>query len=155
MGSEFSLKTVGVAALFTMTACAAAVSSAAGGDKTAGAAHLALTLKTDGSGGAVMIALFADAESYASGTPIRGAQAPVASALETARIEGLAPGYYAIRAFHDRNGDGELNANPFGAPIEPFAFSNDAKPSFGPPDWEAVRIQLAPGDNVETLTFEG
>lgn len=119
-----------------------------------GTANLVLTLNTDGAGGAVMIAIFADAGSYNAGKPLRGVRAPVSSTSMTERVEGLEPGTYAIRSFHDANGDGVLNTNPFGAPVEPFAFSRGAKPKFGPPAWEDASIDLAPGDNAETLNFQ-
>ena len=45
----------------------------------------------------------------------------------------VAPGRYAVKLFHDRNGDGELATNLFGIPSEPFGFSNNAPAQFGPP----------------------
>lgn len=45
----------------------------------------------------------------------------------------VAPGRYAVKLFHDRNGDGELATNVFGIPSEPYGFSNNAPAQFGPP----------------------
>lgn len=46
----------------------------------------------------------------------------------------LAPGEYAIMAFHDSDDDGKLTCNGmFGLPSEPYAFSNNPSTWFGPP----------------------
>jgi uncharacterized protein (DUF2141 family) len=54
----------------------------------------------------------------------------------------LPPGDYAVRIFHDRNGNGEMDSNFVGMPSEPWAFSNNATGNFGPPDWQAVQFSL-------------
>lgn len=41
----------------------------------------------------------------------------------------LPPGRYAISAFFDTNGNGELDTNLFGIPSEPYGFSNRVRPS--------------------------
>jgi len=51
-------------------------------------------------------------------------------------FKNLKPGKYAIRYFHDENGNGELDTNTFGIPKEGYGFSNNAKGSFGPPAFE-------------------
>ncbi len=38
-------------------------------------------------------------------------------------FEDLAPGEYAIRLMHDENGNGSLDRNPLGMPIEGYGFS--------------------------------
>jgi uncharacterized protein (DUF2141 family) len=49
-------------------------------------------------------------------------------------FEGLAPGKYAIAAYQDLNGNGNLDRSKLGLPLEPFGFSNEsgrsARPSF-------------------------
>ena len=54
----------------------------------------------------------------------------------------LPPGTYGIRMFHDLDGDGDLNTNLVGLPTEPWAFSNNAVGSFGPPKWGKVRFEV-------------
>ncbi|WP_395790660.1 DUF2141 domain-containing protein [Aquimonas sp.] len=41
------------------------------------------------------------------------------------RFEGLAPGSYAVQVMHDQNGNGKLDANFMGMPIEGYGFSNN------------------------------
>jgi uncharacterized protein (DUF2141 family) len=77
----------------------------------------------------------------------------VTEATISKTYSGLMPGRYAIRAFHDVDGDGALDTNPFGIPIEPFGFSNNAKGAMGPPKWDDAGFDLAPGRNVQTISM--
>ncbi|RLB87863.1 MAG: hypothetical protein DRH26_14725 [Deltaproteobacteria bacterium] len=53
----------------------------------------------------------------------------------------LPQGEYAIKVFHDENGNDELDTRMFGIPKERYGFSNNAKGSFGPPEYkEAVFV---------------
>ena len=53
----------------------------------------------------------------------------------TWRIDDLPFGRYAISAYHDENGNGELDTGLFGIPSEDYGFSNNARGGFGPPDF--------------------
>lgn len=46
------------------------------------------------------------------------------------------PEVFSIAAYHDINGDGELNRNLLGIPTEPYGFSNNARTMVGPPEFE-------------------
>lgn len=49
-------------------------------------------------------------------------------------------GRFAVAVYQDINSDGELNRNRIGIPTEPFAFSNNAKVSRGPPSFDQASI---------------
>jgi uncharacterized protein (DUF2141 family) len=66
----------------------------------------------------------------------------------------LKPGTYAIKAFHDLNGDGKMNTNPFGIPTEPYAFSNDASGVMGPPGWTDAAFEVKAGANRQTIDID-
>ena len=66
-------------------------------------------------------------------------------------IVKVPPGTYAARAFQDLNGDGELQKNRIGLPTEPFGFSRDAKPRFGPPSWGRTRFEV---ERDQEVTFQ-
>lgn len=86
--------------------------------------------------GAVLLSVYdSEAAFDAGGKPIRRAMVPVTGAAIETVIGDLAPGRYAIKAFHDVDGDGKMAANPFGQPLEPYAFSNDAVGDMGPAKW--------------------
>lgn len=94
------------------------------------------------SGGAIMVALFDSEAAYDGGAPARSARLDVSAGQLTVTFEGLPAGDYAMRAFHDLNGDGRMNANPFGMPTEPYAFSNNAVGNMGPARWDRARFAV-------------
>jgi uncharacterized protein (DUF2141 family) len=104
--------------------------------------------------GALMIALFASEAAYSSGQPVQALKIAADTPSPTASFSGLKPGLYAIKAFHDLNGDGKLNTNPFGVPIEPYAFSNGAQADMGPPTWTSAAFTVGAGVNTQTLNIE-
>lgn len=105
--------------------------------------------------GAVLVQLFNSETGYQSGESVGAARVEVTG--DTARVEfaDLAPGQYAFRMFHDVNGDGQFNTNPMGIPIEPYAFSNNARGSFGPARWADAVFTLNAGANTQQITFSG
>ncbi len=54
----------------------------------------------------------------------------------------LKPGTYAAAAYHDENRSGEFDTNFIGIPREGYGFSNGAKASLGPPDFEEASVPL-------------
>ena len=60
----------------------------------------------------------------------------------------------AIKAFHDIDGNGQMGVNPFGQPVEPFAFSNDAPANMGPASWSAAAFDLADAGAVQTIVIK-
>lgn len=102
--------------------------------------------------GAIRLGVY-DAAGYESGKAVTGADVPVDAASVSVTLEGLAPGEYGIKLYHDVNGDGEMNANPFGMPTEPFAFSNNARGQFGPAKWDAARFEVTADGAVQVITF--
>ena len=105
--------------------------------------------------GTIMVALSDGAESYGGkAPPAAQAAIPVAGGAAVATFSGLRPGTYAIRAFHDLNGDGRLNVNPFGIPTEPYAFSNNARGMMGPAPWAAAAFRVEAGENRPTIDID-
>ena len=94
-----------------------------------------------------------DAAGYEGGQAVGGADVVVNAATVSVTIEGLAPGEYGIKLFHDVNGDGEMNSNPFGMPTEPFAFSNNAMGRFGPAKWDDARFEVTEDGAVQVISL--
>ena len=65
----------------------------------------------------------------------------------------LPPGQYAVNAFHDENGNGELDTNLVGIPAEGYGFANDPVARFGPPDFEAAAVTVDEGSKLAVLTL--
>lgn len=105
--------------------------------------------------GAVMLSLAGSPEAYDDKAPAAGqSMVPATSSAVTATFTGLAPGRYAIKAFHDVNGDGKMAANPFGMPTEPFAFSNNAHGVMGPAKWADASFEVKAGANTQTISID-
>jgi uncharacterized protein (DUF2141 family) len=104
--------------------------------------------------GRIMLGLFEGADGYNGGKPVRGAAIEVSGTTASTVITGLAPGQYGAKLFHDVNGNGKMDTNPFGMPIEPFAFSNSAKGNMGPATWDAAAFEVKSGSNAHTISFK-
>ncbi len=145
-----------IAAFALLAAVAAAPMMAARAQDAAGTATLTVTFQNLKSPvGAVFAELLASPEAYdGKAHPADQAVIAIATGTATTTFRNLAPGTYAIRAFHDLNGDGKLNTNPFGIPVEPYAFSNNARGTMGPPPWKAAAFEVKAGDNRQTIDID-
>lgn len=68
-----------------------------------------------------------------------------AAGTTTVTFEGVAPGRYAVQAFHDENGDMQMNM-----PAEGYAFGNDAA---WPVTFDSASIAVS-GDTTATVTLQ-
>jgi len=77
------------------------------------------------------------------------AQAEQAMGSEvTLRFPDLAPGSYAVQVMHDENGDGKLDTNFVGLPIEGYGFSNNPN-IMRRANYDEVRFELSePSANI-------
>ena len=100
--------------------------------------------------GTIVLGLF-DEATYNGDGAVDGANLKVEGNDVSVTFEGLEPGEYAVKLYHDVNDDGEMNTNPFGMPTEPFAFSNDAKGRFGPAKWNAAKFTVGADGTVPTI----
>lgn len=111
--------------------------------------RLTLTFETGAETGAVMVALYDAEAAYEGGAPARVARVDVATGQREAVFD-LPAGAYGVKAFHDVNGNGKMDVNPFGMPTEPFAFSNNAVGNMGPAKWDRARFEVS-GATAQTI----
>lgn len=109
-----------------------------------------LTFETGADTGTVMVALFDSPEAYASGRHAAQRMLDVAAGEKAVTFDGLPAGDYAAKAFHDVDGNGAMNTNPFGIPTEPYAFSNNAVGNMGPASWERAHFTVS-GPTAQTI----
>ena len=103
--------------------------------------------------GKVMVAVLAsEAQFKDESAPAAATILPARTGTVTYTVHDLAPGEYGVRAMHDENDNGELDANFVGMPTEPWGFSNDAMGSFGPPGWKDVKFTVD-GDTEITINL--
>ncbi|MCB1704702.1 MAG: DUF2141 domain-containing protein [Halioglobus sp.] len=63
----------------------------------------------------------------------------------------LPMGEYALSAFYDRDGDGELTTNFIGMPREPIGLSNNAVGKFGPPSYSDAVFTLGAEPIIQSI----
>lgn len=88
-------------------------------------------------GGDVLCALYRDEGTWLSERPFRDAQSESGAAWATCVFSAVPHDTYAIAALHDENGNGEMDKNFIGLPVEGYAASRDAhQEGIGAPDWD-------------------
>lgn len=124
-----------------------------------GAAHAAdLTVDVTGlasANGKVLVAVYNRAEDFLK-KPVRATAAAAAAGnggVVRLVVGDLPPGEYALTVFLDANGNGKLDTNPIGMPVEPYGFSNNASGNYGPPSFKAAAVQLPAGGAITTITL--
>lgn len=121
---------------------------------SASAADLTLTLRAQGSGGTIAVAVYATAEDFrTSRNPVATRVVPAPGGATSVTITGLAPGRYAVGAFHDADGNGELTLWPIGLPREAYGFSRNARGRFGPPAFDAAAFDLPAEGARQAITL--
>jgi uncharacterized protein (DUF2141 family) len=106
------------------------------------AAELKVTLEEVATGsGHVLVAVCPPETFLRRGCPYTG-RAPAVSGEAQVVVRGIEPGVYAAQAFHDENGNLDLDRNFLGLPKEGMGFSNDAPMRFGPPRFEDAAIEI-------------
>lgn len=110
------------------------------GDKQRGK----LIVKFDGlknNEGYVKIALCNSADNYKTDDkPFIGKNIKIEDKSVVIEFSDLPFGEYAIKAFHDENGNNDLDTNFLGIPKEEYGFSNNARAMFGPPSWDNAKF---------------
>lgn len=113
---------------------------------------LTLTFETGANTGTVMISLYNAEAAYSDGAPVASKAIP-ASGPVVAVFDNLPAGDYAVKAFHDVNGNGRMDTNPFGMPVEPYAFSNNARGNMGPAGWDRAHFAVS-GNTAQTIQIK-
>ena len=106
-------------------------------------------------GGLVKIGVYQEDGFPSVGKEIIGKDVKVEESSITVSFDNIEDGVYAIAVFQDKDSDGRLNSNLFGAPTEIYGFSNNKYGKFGPPDFEIVSFKVVNGKAVSlTINLE-
>ncbi|MXY53085.1 MAG: DUF2141 domain-containing protein [Gammaproteobacteria bacterium] len=95
--------------------------------------------------GRIYVAVFPESASKTfpdAGDAIAGAWRIASAGSRRFVFAELPPGRYAVTAYHDENGNGELDANMLGIPTEGYGFANDAFGRMGPPSFGAAAVEV-------------
>jgi len=87
-------------------------------------------------------------------TPVASADVRVEQGENIITLTNVPPGVYAIETFQDVNANNRMDTSWFGFPLEPFGFSRDAQPHLSKPRFSAVKFEVVPGLNVQTLHLQ-
>lgn len=93
--------------------------------------------------GKMMIALNNSIENFKNGRkPFVGVIEKIKNRQVIYTFNNVPFGEYAIKCYHDENGNKRLDKNYFGMPTEQYGFSNNARGSFGPPKYDDAKFTL-------------
>jgi uncharacterized protein (DUF2141 family) len=81
--------------------------------------------------------------------------AEISDRQASCKFSGIAPGTYAVSAFHDENSNRKLDSNFMEVPREGVAASNNARGRFGPPKFNDAAFRVSGGEvNLRvTITY--
>jgi uncharacterized protein (DUF2141 family) len=77
--------------------------------------------------------------------PVQGDGAPPEGEDATFAFKDLKPGLYAVMITHDENGNGKLDTNIVGMPLEGYGFSNNPR-VMRKPTWDEARFEIGKDD---------
>lgn len=105
--------------------------------------------------GNIMLAVFSSSKDFPnSESAAQRLVFPISEKSPTITIKNLKVGQkYALALYHDENNNKTLDKNLFGLPTEKYGFSNNARGTFGPPDFEEAAFVFKEGQKKE-ITIE-
>ena len=77
--------------------------------------------------------------------PVQVDGAPPRGEAATFTFKDLKPGSYAVMITHDENGNGKLDTNAIGMPLEGYGFSNNPR-VMRKPTWDEARFEVTATD---------
>lgn len=103
--------------------------------------------------GRVSAALFKSAKGWpnAAAKAVKVAIAPIKGKSATFVFDRVPYGQYAFAIVHDENVNGKMDYNIVGIPKEGYAFSNNAKGTFGPAKFKDAKFKLAGPKMSQTI----
>jgi uncharacterized protein (DUF2141 family) len=104
--------------------------------------------------GEISVALYRKPSDFPHPVRVYVAQTPKAvKGTNIIRFTNLPAGNYAAAAYHDENGNKKLDKNIFGAPTEPYGFSNDARRLMSAPSFDEARFEIRDNEVKEISIF--
>ena len=93
-----------------------------------------------------------DADGYAGRSgPVAAQRVAPAGAVTPVTFADVPAGRYALMVIHDENGNGKLDTNLVGIPVEGYGFSNNPR-VMRKPTWEESRFEF--GGDAQAITVD-
>ena len=86
----------------------------------------------------------------AVGRRIASAVSPAARGITVILIHDVSPGEYAVRLYHDENGNERMDRSILGLPREGYGFSRSAHVALGMPSFASSRVTVTTGQVTTT-----
>ena len=120
----------------------------------AGSLTIEMLNLTSSEGQAIFVVMDSDT-SHRGETPIYTKSiVPIEQGRARFTLDDIPPGLYSAVAYHDQNGNGELDRHFFGMPKEAYGFSNNARNKFGIPTFEESRFEITSSRTVQKITVK-
>ena len=100
--------------------------------------------ETDNDQGNVLVLVFNQSTGFPSDPDkaLMKLSLPLKGKKATITLPDIEPGKYAISVFHDEDGDGKMDKNSVGYPLDKYGFSNNPSSFFGPPSFEKAAFEV-------------
>jgi uncharacterized protein (DUF2141 family) len=95
----------------------------------------------DSNEGAVIFGLYTEI-TFMKAKPKFNAKSEIVNGTARITFVDITQGTYAISCFHDKNGNGQMDFEPTGKPLEPFGVSNN-KITNGKPQWSDAKFEVS------------
>lgn len=105
--------------------------------------------------GNLRVGVFTSQEAFDQGTIMRGLQQQALSGDNTISVPNLPAGTYGISVYIDKNGNGELDTNLFGAPSEPYGFTLNPTIGFSAPEFKEFSFSYDGKGSSLTIYLNG
>lgn len=102
--------------------------------------------------GEVHIALYNSKETFLTPNFFKSSIVEVKEGSFTVQFKDIPFGTYAVSAYHDINGNQQMDFNENGMPIEDYAMSGTPN-QMGPPNWEEVKFEFEKDAQTINVNF--
>lgn len=139
--------------VFLLLAIAWFASAASSARADGGRASLSVTIeKLQSQGGMLRLGLYTEDTYYDDNAePVAELDVRATPPVQHVQFNDVPPGVYAIQVFQDLNGNGKMDFNFLGVPLEPYGFSRDGRAFISKPGFARVKFTLGPGANAPQI----
>lgn len=102
--------------------------------------------------GTVYVGLYDTKENFLGRKFVKSAQVEVTESSFEIVFEDLPLGTYAVSAYHDINGNQQMDFNEYGMPQEDYAMSGTPD-QMGPPNWDQVKFDFTKSEQLVNVNF--